>query len=190
MSNPVLQGYVAPGLNTYDIAFENEGLDSMNDIWVATDQSDSPIRAYNPTGTLTYACDAVENVRGLAFSFNEGHRYLWASNPVDGMIHQIDLDPTGIGGGVGGGIGSHEIEASSNPVTGAVTFTGSGFGGDAVIEVYNVAGNLVLSESFDGSFTWHRSDGHGSTVPAGVYLIVARDGSGCSASLAVTCLRD
>jgi hypothetical protein len=162
----------------------------MNDIWVATDQTDSPIRAYNPIGTLTYACDAVEHVRGLAFSFESGHRYLWASNPVDGMIHQIDLDPTGIGGGVGGGIGGPGMEASSNPVVGGVTFTGSGFGSNAVIEVYNIAGNLLLSESFDGSFTWQRSDGHGGTVPAGVYLIVAHDGSGASASLAITCLRE
>ncbi len=178
--NPVIGGTITPtSLQTFDCA--RESIDngfSTNDLWVATDHPDSPIRAYNPAGALTYACNLVEDVRGMAFSTAGGHRFIWVSNPVDNMIYQIDLDyGTGVEGGPGGD--APTLDASANPFHGSVTFTGTGFGEGATIEVFDMSGRSLVDSPFGGSYTW------ASSAPAGVYLVRVRDAEGSEERLSV-----
>jgi len=181
--NPELMGYVQAGLGTYDIAFEYSETMSLNDIWVATDQPDSPIRAYDPSGTLSFASDLVSCPRGMAFSLESGHRMLWVSDPLTETIYQIDLDPTGIGGGSPQPAEGPVLSLGSNPVAGTAFFTGAGFPGDAVLEVWSLSGRLMLREPFGGSLAWTPAAGE---APAGVYVAVVRDDTGAAASVRFT----
>jgi hypothetical protein len=166
---------------TYDIAREStDNGNSSGDIWVACDHPDSPIRAYNPAGVLTYACNLVPDVKGIACSSAGGHRYVWVSNPTDNRIYQIDLD-YGTGIGEGGDTSTPLVlNASSNPFQGSVTISAQGFASDASIDVFGLDGRVVTSSPFQGAWTW---DGSGS--PAGVYVVRVHDSTGAQASLSV-----
>lgn len=167
-------------LLTYDIAYQGAANDPLapGDIWVAT-TGDSPISCYQiMSGTKVYSTNVVSAARGLAFSSESGSDYLWASNPNDGKIYQICLNPTGIEGG-GGEAAAFTLGASSNPFPGSVVITGSE-PAQGLIEIFDMRGAVVLQSAFDGSFTW---DGEGS--PSGVYLARVRTAAGQTASLSL-----
>lgn len=182
---PSILGQITMTYLTHDIAREgSDNGNSSGDIWLACDHPDSPIRAYNPAGTLTYACDLVEDVKGIACSSEGGHRYVWVSNPTDNKIYQIDLDyGLGVEGGEGPGA-ALVLTASSNPFQESVTISAQGFSSDASIEVFGLDGRLVAGSPFQGAWTW---DGSGS--PAGVYMVRVHDSTGAQASLSIVSAR-
>lgn len=163
---------------TYDIAYEGNA-NGTGEIWFATNAT-SPIRAYNTSGTLTYASNIIPSVRGMAFFSSGGHRYLWASCPSDGRIYLIDIDgTTGIEEG-GTGTGECSLTCSGNPFSQSATFTGTGFAGGAILEVFDMTGRVILSSPFTGTCTW--SD----AAPAGVYCVRVSDPEGLELQLMVT----
>ncbi|MBN1434430.1 T9SS type A sorting domain-containing protein [Candidatus Fermentibacterales bacterium] len=183
--NPSLLGYIPTSLKTYDIARQGDD-NSPNDIWVATDHADSPIRAYNTAGTLTFACDLVNPVRGMAFNSAAGHDYIWVSNPSDGRIYQIDLNPTGIGEAEGATIEVLDVSPSSNPFRESVIFSVTGAVGQATIEIYDMSGRALARATVSGTFAWDGLTEGGATAPSGVYFARVRDSSGQEAYLALT----
>lgn len=176
------------GLGTYDIAREGDanGTTSTGEMWIATDDPDSPIRAYSTTGTLTYATNVITAARGMAYSSDGGHRYLWASNPLDGKIYQIELDYTGIGEGSSGSIQPLSLCVSGNPFNGSTIISGTGFSDSALIEIFDINGRIVLESGFTASYTWNGSALDGSSVPSGVYFVRVSDDLGMNAQTSVT----
>jgi len=152
----------------YDIGY------SDGEIWFACDDSDSPIKAFSTTGALTgYVMDTVvPAAHGLCF---EDSRFLWASDIYTDKLYRIDLNPTGIAGGeVQAGL---SLSCSMNPFYTIVTVSGEGFSPDAILEVFDLSGRLVLSVPFNGYFNWSGSSEAGDQVASGAYIVVVRDGS-------------
>jgi hypothetical protein len=184
--DPEEGGYVQTSLTTFDIAREGDANSGPGDIWVASDHADSPIRSYNMAGTLTCALDLVPIVRGMAFSSSGGHRYVWASNPLNSTIYQIDLDAgTGVGEATTEPVIPGTVTVSENPFVESVSIIGSGFGSDAVIEIFDVYGRRIRESGFPGSFAWNGSDDQGAAVSPGVYYIRVHDASGRETRLSV-----
>ncbi len=177
---PTQTGSLPTGLVTYDIAREGTNNNSTGDIWVATNQADSPIRAYNSVGTLTYACDLVPSVRGMAFSTSGGHRYLWVSNPSDNTIYQIDLD-YGLGVEEGEGGSAVGLTVSENPFGGMTTLVGTGFSPGATLELFDLSGRRIIEAPFQEIFNLS-----GAGIPSGIYVARVTDPTGAMASLSVT----
>ena len=165
---------------SYDIAYEGYfNLSGTGDIWLATNQADSPIRAYNTAGSLTYATNIIPTARGLAFYNVGSQRYLWASCPSDGKIYLIALDLTGIEEGEGGAVETG-LSSSANPFLESVTFTGTGFAPGARIEIFDICGRSVIESDFEGTFSWG-----GASVPSGVYYVRVTDPSGACQRLSI-----
>ena len=70
---------------TRDIARDSEGL-----IWVATNDSEIPLRCYNTSGRMVSSIsgDVVSSATGITID-TEGN--LWVSNNEEGIIYSIDL---------------------------------------------------------------------------------------------------
>ncbi|MBN2585688.1 MAG: T9SS type A sorting domain-containing protein [Candidatus Fermentibacteraceae bacterium] len=151
----------------YDIGYNN------GEIWFACDDSDSPIKAFNTAGALTgYVMDTVvPAANGLCF---EDSRFLWASDIHADRLYRIDLNPTGIAGG--GVLAGHSLSCSMNPFYSIVTVSGEGYAPDAVLEVFDLSGRMVLSAPFNGTFTWSGCSEAGDQVSPGAYIVVVRDG--------------
>jgi hypothetical protein len=165
---------------SYDIAYEGYANDNgTGDIWLATNVVDSPIRAYNTSGALTYATNIIPTALGLGFYSAGNQRYLWASCPSDGKIYLIALDPLGVEGDEGGTTPSG-LTSSANPFLESVTIAGTGFGPDATIEIFDISGRSVVENPFTGTFTWR-----GASVPSGVYYVRVTDPSGTIQRLTV-----
>lgn len=186
--DPAEGGTLPAGLGTYDIARQGDPnyRPTVGDLWTATDHADSPIRAYNPDGELTYASDVLDDCRGMAFGPLGGTDYLWVSNSLDGTIYQLSLPTTEVAGRVDQPVTEHSLRAWPNPFEAGVTFTGSGDFNGAVLEVYDLSGRTVYSAPFEGSLTWTGRSGEGEMVPAGVYVARLRGPSGESVSLRLT----
>jgi hypothetical protein len=177
-SDPVVQRYLAtgststlymdyfPGLGTdyYDTAWLNGG------IWIARDNADSPILAYDTDGLL------VGHVEGTTLSAAMGltvdtSGYLWASNPDDDKIYQLEVT-TGIEEGSTPSPDQRIVSVSRNPFHSSVVLTSDGFS-NAVIEIFDLTGRTVLNSAFSGSFVWDAVN-----VPPGSYFAVISDESG------------
>lgn len=169
--------YLPTSFSTYDFAHEGAA-NETGDFWLATDHYDSPIRSYDDSGDLMYASDVLPSVRGMAYSSSGSHRYLWVSNPDDNMIYQLDLDPVGVEAPQTGPVEPVTLVCSENPFHGSVSFSGTGFGPNAVIEIYDLAGRRVLEADFRGSFVWNGRAEDGEAVPSGLYYARVRDRAG------------
>lgn len=149
-----------PGLGTpfYDTAWIPDGL------WIARDNADSPILCYDTDGVLTAHVEGstVSGATGLTID-EDG--YLWASNPDDDKIYQIDVSS-----GVEESTPFEELRVEQNPFSSVAVITGSGFEG-ATIEIFDVAGRRMESGDFFGSFTWNAAE-----APSGTYFAVVRGG--------------
>ncbi|GEM_PF-558883 len=182
-------GSLPSSLKTYDLAREGDDNSSSGNIWVATDDSDSPIRAYKlDDGTLTDGIDSnlVSSARGLAYSHANNHRYIWASNPSDKKIYKVDLDgSTGVAGEHRCQLLETSLTADVNPFGGSVIITGSGFSGTTGIEIFDTYGHRILEAPFSGSYSWNGHRGDGTQVPSGVYYVKVSDSTGRAASLSV-----
>lgn len=163
----------------YDMAFE--GGDSYGDIWMACDDSTSPIKAFDTNGALTYAIydTVIPAAHGLCF---ESDRYVWASNTYDDEIYRIDLEPVGVGGSSSSPVeGTATLKSSENPFQSSVVLSATGIE-TGRLEIFDLAGREVISEPFRGSFTWDGRSANGSPVEAGPYMARLTYGSGRSVS--------
>ncbi|MFO7627540.1 MAG: T9SS type A sorting domain-containing protein [Candidatus Fermentibacteraceae bacterium] len=155
-----------PGLGTgyHDVAFLSGG-----GVWIARDNADSPIIAYNTSGAVTGYIEGsvISAARGLAID-SEGH--IWASNPDNDMIYQIDVI-TGTAEGHSSSITPRTLTLSENPFAGSVLITGSGFS-DAHIQVFDVFGRTVESAPFSHSYLWNAQ-----SVSPGIYFARVSDSS-------------
>jgi len=155
-----------PGLGTgyHDIAFLSGG-----GVWIARDNADSPILAYNASGVLSGYVEGsvISAACGLAVD-SEGH--LWASNPDDDMIYQIDVI-TASGEENSSAVTPRSLTVSSNPFVGSVLITGSGFVG-ADVRIFDVFGRTVESAPFSGSYLWNAQ-----SVSPGIYFARVSDSS-------------
>lgn len=140
-------------------------------VWAACDGTDSPVKAFDTSGTLVdfIPGSLVGNeARGVAF---ESANIIWVSNPSDDTLYRIDLC---LGTG-GGGIPPARpvlISASENPFHSSVVIDGPGFGEGAILEVFDTSGHAVVRTGFSGTFCW---DGGG--FPAGIYVVRVSEGT-------------
>ena len=150
-----------PGLlpAVYDIAYSSEG------IWVARDESDSPILRYNTSGVVTgYVMGTtVPAAAGLTVD-PEG--YLWVSDPDNDKIYKLDTT-TGISESGNMGIDPTTISPVSNPFNSIAAINAAGFADGTSVEVFDLRGRVLHSGYVNsGSFSWDAS-----LDPAGTYMV-------------------
>lgn len=152
-----------PGLGThYDTAWLSGG------IWVARDNSDSPILAYNASGLCVGDVEG-SLIGGAAAGLTvDGSGYLWASNPDNDTIYQLSVT-TGVEEGGAPLQDPRTISLSGNPFFSSVVITANGFGG-ATLDIFDLTGRRVENAEFSDSFTWDAS-----AVPAGAYYVRISD---------------
>ena len=179
---------IASGLATYDIAREGDanGNSSTGDMWVATDDADSPIRAYNTSGNMTSAINLIPAALGMAYSSSGSSRYIWASNPDDDKIYQIELDETGVAEESSGAIQPLSLCVSGNPFTESIIISGAGFSSSASIRICDINGRIVVESEYTDNYNWNDSALDGSGAPPGVYFVRVSDHLGRNASISVT----
>lgn len=159
-----------PGLEpaVYDIAYAADGM------WVARDESDSPILMYNTDGVLTGYIMGTEvpAAAGLAV---DPDGYLWVSDPVNDKIYKVDY-LTSVDNTSAGVNGSRTIQPSVNPFSSVSVITVQGFTGGAAVELFDTSGRRVQNGVLQsGSFTVD-----GSALPAGAYILRITDSAGSS----------
>lgn len=178
-SNPVIQKFTTagstsgvymssfPGLGStyYDIAWLSGG------IWIARDNADSPILAYNTGGMCIGYVDGADIGGAAAGLAMDGDGHLWVSNPDNDTIYLLDVT-TGIEEGQGSSIEGRSVSVSANPFHSSVTISAEGFG-SAMLDIFDLTGRRVLSSEFHGAYTWSGAD-----VPAGTYYARIADAVG------------
>jgi len=159
-----------PGLQpaAYDIAYSSQG------IWVARDESDSPILRYNTEGVLTGYVLGTE-VPAAAGLTVDPDGYLWVSDPLNDKIYKVDtftsIDDTYEGISTG-----RVLQSCANPFTSLAVITAQGFSTGAVVQVFDIRGRTVDRGTLQGgSFTVD-----GSSLPAGTYIVQVTDEDGSS----------
>jgi hypothetical protein len=159
-----------PGLNpaVYDIAYSNAG------IWVARDETDSPIIRYSTEGVVTdyVSGTIVPAAAGLAI---DPDGYLWVSDPVNDKIYKVETT-TSISDASAGISAPGAIYPACNPFESVAFINAAGYPDGASVEVYDINGRTVFAGSVTGgSFTWNAS-----SSPAGAYLIRVCDSGNSS----------
>ena len=154
------------GSNSYDIACSNR------QVWIATDKENTPLMAFNSSGSLVESVGNSTITAAMGLTIDD-HGYLWASNPEDGKIYQIDLSITGIEGS-DPSISERSVHVDHNPAQSSVTISAIGFR-NGTIGIVDLSGKRVLSSAFDEAFTWDCGD-----LPSGTYFIIVEDDSGSS----------
>jgi hypothetical protein len=165
-SSIYMDDFPGVGGTRYDTAWLSGG------IWIARDNGDSPILAYDTSGLM------VGYVEGTTVSAASGltvddDGYLWASNPDDDTIYQLEVS-TGVGEGPSAPQ-VRNITLDRNPFVSSVTITSGGFGNGASIEIFDLTGRRVHSDGFTGAYTWNAV-----SMPPGAYFAVVSDESGSS----------
>ena len=159
-----------PGLApaAYDIAYSAEGM------WVARDESDSPILRYNTSGVLTgYVMGTdVPAAAGLAV---DDQGFLWVSDPDSDKIYKVDTS-TSIDGATAGVFDSRLLAPQMNPFSSLTVVSVQGFAGGASVELFDTTGRRMQSGTVqDGTFTVD-----GASLPAGTYILRVTDSAGSS----------
>jgi hypothetical protein len=148
-------------LVTYDCAFAG------NLLWVACDGADSPVKAYSTAGALVDMIPGAViggSASGLDF---DASGLLWVANRDTDKIYCVDLTQ-----GTGGDPASPvSLTSSSNPFLSSTVISGTGFSSGARIDVFDLAGRVMASSTFDGTLVLD-----GERIPAGTYVVIARDG--------------
>ncbi len=159
-----------PGLQpaVYDIAWSAAG------VWVARDESDSPVLRYDTSGNLTGHVPGSE-VPAAAGLTVDSSGYLWVSDPVNDKIYKVDTS-TSVEEGNTTPIDARHIQPAMNPFPSSTMVTVSGFSAGASAELYDVLGRIVQRPAV--------SDGtlfvEGSALPSGTYVLRVFDGGGSS----------
>ena len=164
------------GSQTRDIAITPEG-----NIWVASDDPTTmPLRLYNSSNVMIDNISTALVPTACGVTMDESG-YLWVSDTENDCIYKIDLTE-----GIEGSAESITpyLQASSNPFAGQVTITGTGFDNQSTINIYDIRGNLVSSDSFFGSYVL----GDSGNLSQGVYFARVRCGSGSESVLKLMCL--
>lgn len=158
-----------PGLGStaYDIAWISGG------IWIARDDTDSPIIAYDTSGLMVGHVNGTTVSAAMGLTI-DGEGYLWASNPDNDTIYQLDVS-TGIGESAPAPAGRN-LSLSRNPFVSSVVITAEGFS-SATIEIFDLTGRRVHTDSFSGVYTWNAMN-----IPAGSYFARVSDGLGSAAT--------
>ncbi len=159
-----------PGLapNVYDIAYSSEG------IWVARDESDSPVLRYNTSGVVTgyIMGTTVPCAAGLTVD-TDG--FLWVSDPDNDKIYKVDTS-TSVEGSSYIDIDPVSLSPVSNPFTSMGMVNASGYRDGALVEVFDLNGRLRHSgQVTSGSFGWDASND-----PVGAYTVRVVDGGNSS----------
>ncbi len=150
-----------PGLQpaVYDIAFSATG------VWVARDESDSPIICYNTSGVVTnYVMGTtIPEAAGLAM---DPDGYLWVSDPGNDKIYKLDIS-TSITDTTVEVTEQNPIFPAANPFESIAVVNAGGYSDGAVVEIFDIRGRLVHTGSVsNGLFSWNAS-----TDPAGTYMV-------------------
>lgn len=150
-----------PGLlpEVYDIAYSTAG------VWVARDESDSPIICYNTSGAVTgYVLGTtVPSAAGLAI---DPSGYLWVSDPENDKIYKLDIT-TSISETAVEIQGQNPIFPAANPFQSIAVVNAGGYPDGAAVEIFDIRGRLVYTGSVsNGLFSWNAS-----ADPAGTYMI-------------------
>jgi hypothetical protein len=159
-----------PGLQpaVYDIAWSAAG------VWVARDESDSPVLRYDTSGNLTGYVSGTE-VPAAAGLTVDSSGYLWVSDPVNDKIYKVDTS-TSVEEGHTTPMDTRIIQPEMNPFPSSAFVTVSGFGPGARAELYDVLGRIVQRPAV--------SDGvlmvEGSALPPGTYVLRVFDSGGSS----------
>ena len=159
-----------PGLApaVYDIAWTADG------VWVARDESDSPIRRYNTAGAVTGYILGTE-VPFAAGLTVDGDGYLWVSDPANDKIYKVDTT-TSIEDASHGIPAERDLRVSANPFMISTTLNCAGFNSSAVVTVFDIRGRMVQQSVAGGSdFLLDGSD-----LSPGTYLIRVTDSGGSS----------
>jgi hypothetical protein len=157
-------------------------------LWVACDAPGTPLLKYDGSGSVVdqIPSSLVPSATGLTM---DDQGYLWASDNLNGKIYKIDPEGTGTGGGTTQGVRPPLLSVSPVPSTGSVTVSLSGFAGPALTVLVDCAGRVVGSSGeASGTFLWDPLDRSGRQLPAGVYTVLASDGTN-SASARMVLLR-
>ena len=159
-----------PGLEgtTYDIAFSSEG------VWVARDESDSPVLRYNTIGELTgyIMGSTVASAAGLAVD-TDG--FLWVSDPDSDKIYKLDTTVS-IADENTFGISQVSLTPAVNPFTASVMINATGYAEGTTVEVFDLRGRLLETGSISASsYFWDASK-----EAAGTYLVRVSDTSNSS----------
>lgn len=162
--------------NGYDIAYLN------GDIWMAVDNSTSPIRCYEKTsGGVLEAIPASigigSDVRGVTYETGTDSPYLWVSNQTTDELYRINLF-TGIADNDKLLLSNLWLSCSTNPFHSSVVISGNGFFGASILEIYDITGRVLESVGFSGTYTWNATG-----MPDGAYLVNVSDCEGNRESL-------
>ena len=173
-------------VDIYDIAYDGDA-NGDDEIWAATDDTDSPVKCYASTGysTMAFPSSLISAARGIAFYSEGALDFVWVSNPDDGKIYLVSFDPTGIEGGSHPAPGEIVLSASMNPFCESVTISAIGISENAIVEIYDVTGRSILRNPFNGTFDWNGNGSDGACVPGGYYCIRVLDSDGSAASLSI-----
>lgn len=159
-----------PGLEpaVFDIAWSDQGM------WVARDESDSPVLRYNTSGELT-GCVLGSDVPAAAGLAVDDEGYLWISDPVNDKIYKVDTT-TSIYGAETAPVAVRSLQPASNPFTSTALINAGGFADGASVEVFDIRGRLLRTGSLqNGSYTLN-----GAGLPAGAYMVRVTDNGGSS----------
>ncbi len=173
-------------VNIFDIAYDGDA-NGDDEIWAATDDTDSPVKCYASTGypTMAFPSSLISAARGIAFYSEAALDYVWVSNPDDDKIYLVSFTPTGIEGGSHPAPREIVLSASMNPFNESVTISATGVSENAIVEIYDVTGRSILRSSFNGTFQWSGDDSDGAVVPGGYYCIRVLDSGGWTATLSI-----
>ncbi|MCD4774416.1 MAG: T9SS type A sorting domain-containing protein [Candidatus Aegiribacteria sp.] len=155
----------------YDIAYLN------GDIWMAVDNSTSPIRCYEKaSGGVLDAIPASigigSDVHGVTCETGTDAPYLWVSNQTTDELYRINLF-TGIADDDKPLLSNLRLSCSTNPFYSSVVITGNDFFGASILEIYDVTGRILESVSFSGTYTWNATG-----IPDGAYFVNVSDCEG------------
>ncbi len=150
-----------PGLQpeVFDVAYSSAGM------WIARDDTDSPILRYNTSGVLTgYVMGTtVPSAAGLAVD-PEG--YLWVSDPENDKIYKLDTS-TSIGESSGIPLDGVSVYPVTNPFTSVGMIGTTGYEEYARVEVFDLNGRVLHTGMINNSsFSWEASED-----PNGAYVV-------------------
>ena len=160
-----------PGLEgtTYDIAYSSLG------VWVARDESDSPILRYTTSGQLNGYIEGstISNAAGLAI--DPGDDCLWVSSPDDDKIYKIDI-VTSVADENTFGLEQVSLVPAINPFSASVIINATGYAEGTTVEVFDLRGRLLETGAISGSsYFWDASE-----KATGTYLVRVSDTSNTS----------
>ncbi len=140
--------------------------------WLACESPDPHYRMqlWNPSGLANHIySDPPGQVSGAAQHESEPEFFVWLSVPSALSIY---LYYYGLGiGDISSQQPATDLVISENPVIELVVISGTGFGENARISIYDLTGRELLHTPFEGSFAWSGCNREGSPLSPGCYIV-------------------